>query len=106
MLGQTLKQLRIKRGLSQGALADRTGYSKSLISSIERNLGASPSMEFIEKVSYVLGIVPDVLLDEYAKETYDPVWTNVVSVALETGYSAEQYLELLKASRVAEEKIG
>ncbi|MFY7869466.1 MAG: helix-turn-helix domain-containing protein, partial [Exiguobacterium sp.] len=53
-VGQNIKRLRIKKGLTQEELAERTDLSKGYISQIERDL-SSPSLETLFDLLNVLG---------------------------------------------------
>ena len=53
-IGNKLKQLRIRNGLTQEELADRSELSKGFISQIERNL-ASPSIATLSDLLQCLG---------------------------------------------------
>lgn len=64
----TLRELRIKRGLSQQALADYCDLERVYISKLERGL-SMPSIETIFKIAEVLDIRPSELvlyLERYA----------------------------------------
>jgi transcriptional regulator with XRE-family HTH domain len=53
-IGENLRQLRIRRGLTQGELADRCELSKGFISQVERDL-ASPSIATLVDMLECLG---------------------------------------------------
>ena len=53
-IGNTLKRLRIRNGLTQEELADRCELSKGFISQVERDL-ASPSIATLEDMLQSLG---------------------------------------------------
>lgn len=56
LIGETIKQLRQEKKMSISELADKAGVAKSYLSSIERNLQTNPSIQFVEKISSVLGV--------------------------------------------------
>jgi len=62
----TLKELRIKRGLSQQALADYCDLERVYISKLERGL-SMPSIETIFKIAEVLNIKPSELVEHVEK---------------------------------------
>lgn len=62
----TLKELRLKRGLSQQALADYCGLERVYISKLERGL-SMPSIETIFKIAEVLGMKPSELVEQVEK---------------------------------------
>lgn len=53
-IGESLRQLRMQRGLTQEEMADRCELSKGFISQVERNL-ASPSIATLEDMLESLG---------------------------------------------------
>ncbi len=104
MIGERVKRYRKERGLSLTELADRAGVAKSYLSSIERNIQSNPSIQFLEKISSVLGInVETLLLDEAnkqdAEENLDPEWAKLVQEAMESGVSKEQFREFLEFNK-------
>jgi transcriptional regulator with XRE-family HTH domain len=62
--GVTLKQERIKRRISQEALAELAGLSRNYVSSIERGV-VSPSLRTLEKLAKALGLSLTKLIDKY-----------------------------------------
>ena len=54
-IGEKIKELRIRNGLTQEELADRAELSKGFISQIERDL-TSPSISTLEDILQCLGI--------------------------------------------------
>lgn len=72
-IGQSLKNLRLKKGLTQEELAERTDLSKGYISQIEHE-SSSPSMETFFDILEVLGVSPKSFFDEkshHQKIIYD-----------------------------------
>lgn len=70
VFAKTLKDLRIKSGLSQQALADYCNLERVYISKLERGL-SMPSIETIFRIAEVLNIKPAdfvQLLDELCKK--------------------------------------
>lgn len=55
LLGQRVKQLRLKAGLSQEAFADRCGLDRTYISGIERGV-RNPTLEIINIIAKGLGV--------------------------------------------------
>lgn len=63
-LGQKLRSLRLRRGLTQLQLGQRLGYvDGSYISEVEAGK-KKPSAEFVFKVSKLFTISADILLDD------------------------------------------
>ena len=60
-LGATVTELRIRKGVSQAALADKLGYSISYISKLERGQ-MNPTLRTLFDLADSLGIEPDVLV--------------------------------------------
>lgn len=56
ILGQWIRKTRADQGLSQRALADRSGLSRSYVCDIERGRGAQPSVTTLDKLAAALGL--------------------------------------------------
>jgi transcriptional regulator with XRE-family HTH domain len=55
LLGEWVRKARLSQGLSQRALADQSGLSRSYVCDIERGRGAEPSLATLDKLSVALG---------------------------------------------------
>ncbi|WP_110928468.1 helix-turn-helix domain-containing protein [Bacillus massiliglaciei] len=100
MIGERVKKLREERKMSMTELADRAGVAKSYLSSLERNLQQNPSIQFLEKISSVLGVPVDALLyDTPKKEFLDSEWMKLVEEAMNSGVSKEQFREFLEFNK-------
>ncbi|MGG4490071.1 helix-turn-helix domain-containing protein [Metabacillus idriensis] len=104
MIGERIRKYRKERGLSLSELADRAGVAKSYLSSIERNLQSNPSVQFLEKVSSVLGVSMNTLILEEAiyetkKDNLDNEWANLVKEAMNSGVTKDQFREFLEFNR-------
>lgn len=55
LLGEWLRHARKEQGLSQRALADQSGLSRSYVCDIERGRGAEPSLTTLDKLAAALG---------------------------------------------------
>lgn len=102
LIGEKIKQLRTEKKMSISELAERAGVAKSYLSSIERNLQTNPSIQFIEKISTVLGTtVNDLLREEKISgpEDLDNEWLKIVQEAMESGVSKEQFKEYLEFNK-------
>lgn len=67
-IGSKIKELRIKNGLTQEELADRSELSKGFISQLENDL-TSPSIATLEDILQCLGIT---ISEFFAKEEDEP----------------------------------
>ena len=102
MIGQRIKNYRMQKKLSLSELAERAGVAKSYLSSIERNLQSNPSVQFLEKVSVVLGVSVNTLIDgEYKYDTneLDSEWTKMVREAMDSGVSKEEFRAFLEFNK-------
>ena len=102
MIGERIKKYRQERKLSMSELAERAGVAKSYLSSIERNLQSNPSVQFLEKVSSVLGVSVNTLLHDEGSDTeksLDPDWANLVKDAMESGVTKDQFKEWLEFNK-------
>lgn len=66
-IGKKIKRLRLKKGLTQEELGERTDLSKGYISQLERDLN-SPSIETLFSLLEVLGSTPKEFFDDDATE--------------------------------------
>lgn len=101
LIGEKIKQLRQERRMSISELAERAGVAKSYLSSIERNLQSNPSIQFIEKISNVLGVsVNEIILEDNNDEAdLDEEWMQIVQEAMKSGVSKEQFKEYLEFNK-------
>ncbi|MRX72601.1 helix-turn-helix domain-containing protein [Bacillus lacus] len=102
MIGERIRKYRKEKNLSLSELAERANVAKSYLSSIERNLQSNPSVQFLEKVSAVLGIsVKTLINEEYeeADENLDSEWATLVREAMDSGVTKDQFKEFLEFSK-------
>jgi len=110
LIGEKIKQLRKEKKMSISELAERAGVAKSYLSSIERNLQSNPSIQFIEKISEVLGVTVNELLNNETKQsieydTLDNEWLDIVREAMDSGVTKEEFREYLEFSKWRKNKI-
>ncbi len=99
-----MKSLRLEKNMSLSELAEKAGVAKSYLSSIERNLQSNPSIEFIEKISSVLGVSINDILNVNKGQVedtneLDSEWLEIVKEAMELGVSKEQFKEFLEFAK-------
>lgn len=102
MIGEKIKELRKAKKMSITELAEKAGVAKSYLSSIERGIQVNPSIQFIEKISIVLGVSINELIRENQskqKEELDEEWLEIVQEAMESGVSKEQFKEFLEFNK-------
>ncbi|MGD6815551.1 helix-turn-helix domain-containing protein [Metabacillus sp. 84] len=103
MIGERIRKYRKEKNLSLSELADRAGVAKSYLSSIERNLQSNPSVQFLEKVSAVLGISVNTLLNGNTDDAYasqlDQDWASLVKEAMQSGVTKDQFREFLEFNK-------
>jgi len=102
LIGEKIKHLRQEKRMSISELAEKAGVAKSYLSSIERNLQSNPSIQFIEKISAVLGVsVNDLISEDGADNTaeLDNEWMRIVQEAMESGVSKDQFREYLEFNK-------
>lgn len=98
LIGKKIKQIRLEKKMSISELAEKAGVAKSYLSSIERSIQTNPSIQFIDKISQVLGISMNELLNDDTSEKIeelDSEWLQIVQEAMESGVSKEQFVEYL-----------
>jgi XRE family transcriptional regulator of biofilm formation len=103
LIGEKIKQLRKEKKMSISELAEKAGVAKSYLSSIERNLQTNPSIQFIEKVSAVLNVSVNELIqsdsEKINQDELDEEWLKIVQEAMESGVSKEQFKEYLEFNK-------
>lgn len=88
--------------MSISELAEKANVAKSYLSSIERNLQTNPSIQFIEKISAVLGASVNEIINENESqnpEDLDNEWLRIVQEAMDSGISKEQFKEYLEFNK-------
>jgi XRE family transcriptional regulator of biofilm formation len=68
IIGKNIRRLREQKGITLSELAEQAGVSKSYLSGMERNLKQNPSIHIIEKLSDVLGVDVETIIE--TKNTY------------------------------------
>ncbi|WP_096269357.1 helix-turn-helix domain-containing protein [Paucisalibacillus globulus] len=102
MIGEKIKQLRKEKKMSISELAEKANVAKSYLSSIERNLQSNPSIQFIEKISTVLGVSVNELINEgdsVELEDLDGEWLSIVKEAMESGVTKEEFKNFLEFNK-------
>lgn len=102
LIGEKIKNLRQNKKMSLSELAERAGVAKSYLSSIERNLQTNPSIQFIEKISKVLNVsVNDLIQDDNSEQidNLDNEWLKIVQEAMNSGVTKEQFKEYLEFNK-------
>ncbi|UOE95599.1 helix-turn-helix domain-containing protein [Alkalihalobacillus sp. LMS39] len=102
MIGEQVKKYRQEKGMSLSELAETAGVAKSYLSSIERNIQSNPSIQFLEKISKVLGVSVETLLHgnkDTGQEDLDTAWIEIVKEAMDSGVSKEQFREYLEFNK-------
>jgi XRE family transcriptional regulator, master regulator for biofilm formation len=103
MIGQRIKKYRLQKEMSLSELAEKSGVAKSYLSSIERNLQSNPSIQFLEKISVVLGVSVNTLLNDEVSnsnsEELDSEWTRLVREAMKSGVSKEEFQSFLEFNK-------
>ena len=60
-LGNNIKRIRLKKGMSQGDICRATGMDRGYVSRVENGL-KNPTISNLEKIAKALGVTPDELL--------------------------------------------
>lgn len=102
LIGEKIKQLREAKNLSISELAEKANVAKSYLSSIERNIQSNPSIQFIEKISTVLGVPMNEMISEEPisnTQQLDSEWIQIVQEAIELGVPKETFKEYLEFNK-------
>ncbi|MFS0783734.1 helix-turn-helix domain-containing protein [Bacillus sp. 1P06AnD] len=99
-IGDRVKKIREEKKMSMSELAEKAGVAKSYLSSLERNLQNNPSVQFLEKITGVLGVPVDSLLhDKQSEESLDSEWLQIVEEAMKSGVSKEDFKEFIEFNK-------
>ncbi|MFC7062219.1 helix-turn-helix domain-containing protein [Halobacillus seohaensis] len=99
VIGDRIKTTRKARKMSMEDLAVQTGFAKSYISSIERGVQSNPSVHFVESVALELGVSVHYLIQGTAEEAngfLDEGWISLVTEAINSGLSKQEFREYIK----------
>jgi XRE family transcriptional regulator, master regulator for biofilm formation len=103
MIGERIKKLRLQKKMSLSELAEQAGVAKSYLSSIERNLQSNPSIQFLEKISAVLGVSVHTFINDTVNEAdienLDADWVKLVQDAMKSGVSKDEFREFLEYNK-------
>lgn len=81
-------------------LAERSGFAKSYVSSIERNRQTNPSIQFLESISKELDVSLNYLLyGDKNDDVLDKDWQHLIQKAQNLGVSKEKFREYLEENK-------
>ncbi|WP_456273080.1 helix-turn-helix domain-containing protein [Bacillus sp. AK031] len=93
MVGEKIKLLRERKGITINELAFTADISKSYISSIERGLQKNPSINVLEKIAHALGVPLDmIILDESENMQVEDDWIHLLKDAIQQGLTKEEFI--------------
>ena len=99
MLGSRLKELRIKKNMSQQRLADLSDVDRTTISKYELK-NVHPSYEVLDKICHALNIKPEYLTspdNDYIKYKQKPM--ELIDLLKEADYTIQDYPVSLKVKK-------
>jgi len=101
LIGKRIQELRLHKGWSISELADRACIAKSYLSTIERDIQSNPSINVLEKLSYVLEVSIHDLLKTQQPEpvSLDSDWLRLVEDAINSGISKERFKDFLEFNK-------
>lgn len=99
MIGYRVKSLREERKMSISELSTKSGVAKSYISSLERNLQTNPTILVLEKISRILCIKVDALLNEQEDKGMDEEWLEIMHDIMEIGISKKEMREFIEGRK-------
>lgn len=110
-VGNRIKHLRIEKGLTLPALADKATLSKGLLYQIETSDDANPSLDTLNKIARALGVTIALLLDKQpvkarriVPESLEPGLEEYIREARERGEPLNE--ETLQALYVLQHRAG
>lgn len=100
MIGEKIKNLRLKQGYSMTRLAEKAHISKSYLCHLEKGLNNNPSLKMLEKIAFSLHTTIDHLLEptiglEAAplNPKLDMEWIQLIEQAIQDGMTREDFIE-------------
>lgn len=90
-IGNAIKEIRKKAGMTQGTLSEATGISQTSLSKIEAS-GTVPSEKNLKKIAEVLGVPPSLIyilgmeetdVPEHKLESYKILFPALTKLALQ-----------------------
>ncbi|MCP1092504.1 transcriptional regulator [Bacillaceae bacterium OS4b] len=82
--------------MSISELLIKSGVAKPYISSLERNLQTNPTILVLEKITNILCITVDALLDEQVNYSMDDEWQEIMKNIMCSGISKEEMREFIE----------
>jgi XRE family transcriptional regulator, master regulator for biofilm formation len=105
MVGEGIKSIREKKGITINELAQKAQISKSYISSIERDIQKNPSINVLEKIAAALGISLDILLDHGTKDiNLEEEWVQLLKEAIGQGLTKEEFIHFTMLMEIKRKK--
>lgn len=94
-IGNNIKRIRLRKGMTLSDLAERAQISKSYLSSIERDLNQNPSIHIIEKIASVLVVDFRTIIGSEPTQyyIYEEEWIKFVNELKKSGVDKDQLQE-------------
>jgi len=101
VIGERIKEIRLRKHYSITRLAEEAQISKSYLSQIEKGANTNPSLQMLYKIAASLGTTIDYLIDEKTdgvtnKESAPYIteeWLSLLNQAIRQGMTKEDFLE-------------
>lgn len=105
MLGDEIRRLRLRKGLSLTQFAERAEVAKSYLSNVERNIQTNPSVHILKRIAGALGVSFEVLLrtdrerEVPPMDELDPEWRDLLHNMIESGIPKREMRVFLDFTR-------
>ncbi|KHD35175.1 hypothetical protein NL50_14875 [Clostridium acetobutylicum] len=96
MIGDNIKKIREKKGISKQELADNAGYSFAYISMLENNKRPNPSIKTIDKIAKALRVSVEEVMNTTNEKSIDTIDKNINDSGINTiaaHYEHEEFTE-------------
>ncbi len=100
VIGEKIKNLRLKKGYSITRLAEEANISKSYLSHLEKGLNNNPSLQMLDKIASSLHTTIDELIEEdiscpalTSKPVLNLEWLQLIERAVQDGMTKEEFIE-------------
>lgn len=111
LIGAKIRSLRKRKGLTLTQLSELAGVAKSYLSSIERGIQNNPSIQFLEKVSFILDVSVEqfwqpVQEKEVRPPKLDREWQELIREAMRSGLTKKQFREYMEFTKWKKNRGG
>ncbi|WP_170006648.1 helix-turn-helix domain-containing protein [Bacillus fonticola] len=98
MVGISIRELRLRRGMTLGELSEKSGVSKSYLSYIERGVHQNPSYSILTRIADTLNTPLEELMKQSSRlkpVSIDEDWLHLLREAIAKGMRKDDLLQFI-----------